>query len=630
MSPRICAVFGALFFLLLFFGQTTATSYGNETNEHVPQDAADDKPSTIGDVDAAQYDQTGAHDDQKQPSHQGDSEIQQASSNIEFASHADEQPPENRSIAHLHENDPELEHNIHHDDEALWNHDQHHVENNANDGDGEQGEQDDVAGPPGNEGGPSNVDEGDQNVGETESDVSVRVDDETLQKVNSERAELSKKLNQLEMLRKRMETKHELLKRVRELQQRINSSVAEEQRIRDEETRAEEEYKLAVMKKNATSDERESIAKEREKVEKLLEELKSEKSSYETEYSKMEEDRKKVDLKEKELKLNHDKLVKELERVVGKFRDKGFHTWLNTNLHALPPVVRETILKTSDVLSPVVEGVEEVGALNDELSRQTADTLTWYIPIIQRSPFYAGLIFYIFLLCPTVLAIWLVMKVRARLSLLTVEHYVIAINLYFGVMSTVCAIMTLLGKVDILVVFRHRARHVAEAFMLIHGSMFVLHLVLHGLTAYVSGSRKDFVQYIVMSCVGLHFFIHAYKRTILNYDPNVGAPAYVVYSVIFLYILYDRGVHIIEAVVRGRKAGLSAFGTFPADYGLKKDLATLPTGRVSGRDSGRDSARDLGRDLVRDSTRSDTTVYFAGLPVFSAPSQSALNDAKTI
>lgn len=438
-------------------------------------------------------------------------------------------------------------------------------------------------------------------------DASVRADDESLKKIETEREQLAKKLRDIENLRQRMNSKHELLRRVQTLQSTLSQQKKTELDAKAEVALMKESYHLSEQKKNATWDAKEQVAEQRRSLEKLLDDLKQEKSQFDVEYDKMDSERKKTDARERELELERKRLLKNVETLVHKFKSNGFHLWLERNVDALPALVKETILKSSDVLDPVLERVGEVAGFNEQLTNETTEAITRYLPAIRNSPFYTGLIFYIMLLFPLVAAVWLVMKVRARLSLLTVEHYLIALNLYFGVLSVVCAVMTILGRTDILIVFRHRARSLAESFMIIHAFLFLIHLILHGMTAYVSGARKDFTQYICMSCIGLHFFMNAYKRTILDQDPNIGAPAYVIYSSVFLYTLYDRGVHVIEAAMSDRKADTSAFATYPADQSHKLSTAHLPTG-----------------------DETDKTVYFAGLPVFNAPAQVSLNDAKTI
>lgn len=438
-----------------------------------------------------------------------------------------------------------------------------------------------------------------------DDDSSVQADDDALKKVESEQEELKKKLEDMERLTSKMRSKAELLKRVKGLKKKLSVRIKEEHDEKEEGTRAVEMLHLAEQRKNATWDEKEHIAEQRKHIEKLLLDLQNEKSNFDTAFAKIDAERKKTDARERELEAERERLMKKVEGIVNRFQESGFHTWLEHNVDLLPPVMKETILKTSDALEPIVRGVDEAAELNEQLTNETTEAINQYLPAIKNSLFYSGLIFYIILLCPLVAATWLVMKIKKRLSMLTVEHYIIAINLYFGILSVACALMTLLSRADILIVFRHRSQRLAETFMLMHGLLFLFHLILHGMIAYVSGMRKDFVQYICMSCVGLHFFMNAYKRTILNQDPNIGAPAYIVYSGVFLYTLYDRGGYVIEAAVKDRKAGTTAFGTYP-DQGLVSQAA------------------GLGKESV------DKPVYFAGLPIFSNAAQSSLNDAKTI
>lgn len=438
-----------------------------------------------------------------------------------------------------------------------------------------------------------------------EDDSAVRADDAAFQKVESEKETLKRKLNEIESLRSRMSSKAELLKRVTALKSKISVKVKEEGHVKEEETKAEESLRMAEQKKNATYDEKEHIAEERRNIEKLLGDLKAEKDNFDTAFAKMDADRKKADARERELEMERERLMNKVEGLVTKFRDSGFHTWLERNIDILPPIVKKTILKTTNVFDPVWRGVDEAAELNEQLTNETTEAINQYLPAVKNSPFYTGLIFYIILLCPTVAAAWLVMKVRQRLSLLTVEHYLITINLYLSILSVACAVMTIVSRTDILIVFRHRSQHMAESFVIIHGFLFLCHLVLHGMTAYVSGALKDFAQYICMSCVGLHFFMNAYKRTVLDQDPHIGAPAYIVYSVVFLYTLYDRGVYILEAAVKDRKADTSAFETYPDQSYVNQNPSAAKGSR-------------------------ENPVYFAGLPIFSSSTQSALNDAKTI
>lgn len=438
-----------------------------------------------------------------------------------------------------------------------------------------------------------------------EDDASVPADEKSIQQVDIERETLVSKLKDIEILKRKMESKRDLLEKVRQLQGTISDKSRAEEESRQEEINMKESYQLSIQRKNSTYDAKEHIAEQRRNVEKQIEELKTENETFGERLATVVNEQKRADARERELELERQRLLKNVEALASRFKEEGLQTWLERNMDTFPAVIRETILKSSVVLEPVMAGVDEAAELNEQLTHETTEAITRYLPAIKNSPFYTGLIFYIILLCPVVATSWLIMKIRARLSQLTIEHYLIALNLYFAILTVACAIMSALGKTDILIIFRHRSHQLAESFMIVHGFLFICHLVLHGMTAYVSGARKDFAQYLCMSCVGLHFFMNAYKRTILDQDPHIGTPAYIIYATIFLYTLYDRGVHIIEAAMRDRKGDPGAFNTYAEpSYKLQSNGSYQMNG--------------------------DKTVYFAGLPIFSSPSQSSINDAKTI
>lgn len=439
-----------------------------------------------------------------------------------------------------------------------------------------------------------------------DDDGSIHADDASLERLNKEREELAGRLKRMDSLKARLKIKNQRLKHVQALRGTLKVATQRKEKGVEEEHLVAEGYRISLKKKNATWDEKEHIADERRAIQTNIEKVGKEQQKFDQELANIESKRKATETSEQELKAQHKQLIIQINALMHKFKDDGFQIWLQRNLEKLPPVAHQTVIKMTEALDPVLGGVKGVADINEHITRDTTDVITQLLPTVKANPFYTGLIFYIILLFPIVVVTWLVMKIRARLSMLTIEHYLIAINMYFGILSLVCTVMTLVGKTDILIIFRHRSQHLAETFMILHGFLFVIHLILHGITAYMSGSRRDYAQYVVVACIGLHFFMNAYKRTILNQDANVGAPAYIIYAVSFMYILYDRGVHILEAAVKDSKARISDFQTYPS-ISLQKLPISHP--QSEGRDS---------------------TVYFAGLPVYNAPAQMSLEDAKNI
>lgn len=440
-----------------------------------------------------------------------------------------------------------------------------------------------------------------------DDDSRLVADDEQITRMDMQRIELEKRLGEVAATEEKMKKKLDLLNKVRKLQSELSSIEHDVEGGKDVLDRQNDDIEERRKKLKLIEEERVAIAEERKKREAKIEGLKKLAPKYESEMTSLKQKSNEIDEERRKLETQNADLEKQHQKLAAEFKNRGFELLLEANVENFPAVVKATIVKGSHAFAPLFGGLEDVAEFNTKLTESVTDRITEYIPGVSKSPFYTGVLFYILLLCPMVAATWLVLKIRARLSMLTVAHYVVAINLYFSMMSVLCFFMSAIGRTDILIVFLHRSHALADTFMILHGLLFVIHLVLHGLTAYVSGATKDFVQYIAMSCVGLHFFTHAYKRSILNQDPNIGPPAYFLYAVVFLYTLYDRGLHIVEAAISDRKA--AAYTAFAS-----------PSYRL---DSNGTYTRAGPRGV-------DRTIYFAGLPMFSSDSNKNLADAKTI
>lgn len=437
---------------------------------------------------------------------------------------------------------------------------------------------------------------------ETQDDHTLPADDNALTSLERHRNELQKQAE--EYNRQMAATRHKIdmvrrVTRAKEALAGIKQRVTEaEQRL--EQTRRDRDN--AKKRKEQNYEGKEQIAANRRQTEHVTDGVREDMRRLNEQIGALGETQNQKEGEYQKMIQERDRLTDSLRQLGEEFKRQGFEKWIDFNSESLPVIVKATLVKTTKVLSPLAYGVESAAQMNDRLSREVAARLHRFLPIIQESPFYSGILFYILILCPTVLAAWLILKIHARLAFLTVAHYVVPINLYFGAMSVLCLLMSLISRTDILIVFRHRSPSAADTFMIVHAFLFLLHLSLHGLLAYVSRSSKDLIQFVSIVCVGLHFYVHAYKRAILDQNPNIGPPAYFLYALIFLYTLYDRGIGIIEAAVTDVSSGSNG----------------LPS---------RESQRPLLPDRV---AASKNIVYFAGLPVYSSAHAAAMDDPKSI
>lgn len=424
-----------------------------------------------------------------------------------------------------------------------------------------------------------------------DDDSNLRADDPSIEDLQKKLDKLKRDEEDMRIQRERMAHKLDLIRRVQRARAQLDIKKIELSDAHNELEATRKAKELAEEKRQSTYQEKEAIAATRRDTERLIESTRGNSMTVLQRTEALRKLQQNTADQEKAMEAKREEALLVLKNLGKQFKDKGLEKWIIYNSESLPVIVKGSIQKATEAFAPFANKFEKVVEAEEMLSHQVTERLNHIMPSIKRSPFYQGILFYLVLLFPTVLATWLVLKIHARLSQLTVAHYVVAINLYFGTMSVLCLFMSLLSSNDILIVFRHRSRTAFEAFTLLHALFFVLHLFLHGV---VSRNSKDYGQLVSMFCVGLHFFVHAYKRTIFNQDPNIGAPAYFLYSVIFLYTLYDRGITIIEAAVKDDKE-TRPFETFPSQTSL---LGAASISSVQDRSAKR-------------------TVYFAGLPVFS-------------
>ncbi len=446
-------------------------------------------------------------------------------------------------------------------------------------------------------------------VEEREDDGDLQANEPAIMVLQERLARLKKTEEEMTHQRKLMEHKLDLIRRVRVARNQLAIKKVElSDAINELESRRKQKDRL-LEKKQSTYEEKEAIAARRRETEGLIQSMKVNAMTATERTEALAKIQKNVAEQQKAMEQKREESLMQLKALGREFKEQGLEKWIKYNAESLPVIVKGSIEKATEAFAPLADKLESVADAKSMLTMEVSNRLHHILPKIKESPFYEGILFYVMLLFPTVLATWLVLKIHARLSQLTVAHYVVAINLYFATMSVLCLFMSLLSRNDILIVFRHRSQPAFEAFTLLHALLFVLHLGLHAVVAYVSKSSKDLGQFISIFCVGLHFFVHAYKRTIFNQDPNIGSPAYFLYSIIFCYTLYDRGLTIVDAALND-----SLKATRRPSESFTPLLNTTST--------------SLSETRVPIAANNKKTVYFAGLPVFEANSGIGQEDPK--
>lgn len=265
-------------------------------------------------------------------------------------------------------------------------------------------------------------------------------------------------------------------------------------------------------------------------------------------------------------------LTEQYVQLVLQFKDRGMTNWVEMQAKQLPPLVQGTLIKTTHALGPLFEGFEEASNLNARVVEEVKERVQTYMPLIRSSPFYGGILFYIIILFPMVLFVSAAMKLNSHLKTMTISHYLVLSNLYFGVLSLLCLFMSYLSGADVLLVFHHRNESLEGTFVVLHGLFYLLHLSLHFLSALTRRDGREVAQFLSMFIVGTHYFLHVYARAVLNEDPVMDLRAYVLYAAIFIFTLYVRCTMLLPAKRKGPLLA-STSSTMSASNALLDNLA---------------------------------------------------------
>lgn len=232
-------------------------------------------------------------------------------------------------------------------------------------------------------------------------------------------------------------------------------------------------------------------------------------------------------------------LLRQKARLVEEFRRRGLEHWVESLLKdTVSPFLTDAFVQgTANVVEPVLDGIGKLAEVNDDLTRRMSTRLRNRVPLVEK-PFYSGFVTYTVLLCPLVLVISILMKIKRGLAKLTTGHIMILGNFYFGVLSGGCFVATILGSVDVLLTFRRSNIRMFDFIMAVHGLLFIVHILLHVSFASRFRDRTSLTHIALLLTLGLHFFIHSYRHALRHEDPDVDKHSYIFYTCIFFYALY--------------------------------------------------------------------------------------------
>lgn len=233
-------------------------------------------------------------------------------------------------------------------------------------------------------------------------------------------------------------------------------------------------------------------------------------------------------------------LLQYLNKLDDDLREKGLERWVGGAVKGtLNPLVADALVQsTASIVEPVLESLERFAQVEGKWENVMKGRLRTRVPLVDR-PFYSGFVTYAVLLCPLVLVLSVVSRVRRSLAKIGVIHILVLANFYFMVLCAGCFCATVVGKVDVLFTLRTMNRRVFDAVMLLHGAMFLPHVVLHAIVAIRARSLPAVSRVAALTVIGLHYFVHMWRHAVRHEDPHVDRYAYLLYTAVFGFLFYE-------------------------------------------------------------------------------------------
>ncbi|KAK1866892.1 hypothetical protein I4F81_009404 [Pyropia yezoensis] len=422
----------------------------------------------------------------------------------------------------------------------------------------------DAAEDDGGGGGPGGGNDGEPGIDDTTTDVDA--------KISQLDASVSKANANIHAQQAALEQKVHILKKVHLLRAELATKAHIIKTHKYEAHSAKLDVDVAKERRDSAAYQVDFTAKLRADESQKLEALRKELPQYHKRLGQLKEVAVENGQMAQQLEHNITELTEQYVQLVLQFKDRGMTNWVEMQAKQLPPLVQGTLIKTTHALGPLFEGFEEASNLNARVVEEVKERVQTYMPLIKSSPFYGGILFYIIILFPMVLFVSAAMKLNSHLKTMTISHYLVLSNLYFGVLSLLCLFMSYLSGADVLLVFHHRNESLEGTFVVLHGLFYLLHLALHFLSALTRRDGREVAQFLSMFIVGTHYFLHVYARAVLNEDPVMDLRAYVLYAAIFIFTLYVRCTMLLPAKRKGPLLA-STSSTMSASNALLDNLA---------------------------------------------------------
>lgn len=249
---------------------------------------------------------------------------------------------------------------------------------------------------------------------------------------------------------------------------------------------------------------------------------------------------KKLEQKMIDMKKTYDGLGKMQAELESKLREAGFSHWLEARgQEYLPETAIGVLSKSTEILEPVIEGIGRAVSIDHDLARD----FDGIVPIIH-SPLVTGVVSDIFVLVPLIPVLALAGRISFSVHRMTIVQFIFYISAAFSAQCFGCFIVSIsLGEEAIQYFLKTNEPAVIGSLFLTAG-LYSCFCFLHLLTALVHSTKRNIAHLLFVNGIGFFFYVHVFRRAVLNQGIKVPIAMHVVLCVLFLFIMTDRNASL--------------------------------------------------------------------------------------
>ncbi|CAN8065063.1 unnamed protein product [Agarophyton chilense] len=331
-----------------------------------------------------------------------------------------------------------------------------------------------------------------------------------------------------------------LIEKITKLIQRHHDLAATRKSLRDSSMKESKSYDEVMRRRNALSQDWENVHRAKLRVENDLDFFNTHIELQDETLMQLASQTKDNAFLMDKLKKKYAHLLKDKTQLAEYFREHGLEHWVENSVKGtVNPIVLDAIMQgTGYVVEPMLDGIEKLASMNDEVVTAVSKRLKTQTSLANY-PFYSGFVSYAVLLCPLVIMVSILTRVKKGISRLSRTHWIILGTFYFVMVTGGFLAATMFGSVDVLQTFKLHNVHVFNSVLVLHGLAFLVYVLLHFYNMIQVPRQEAVSHFLVVALIAVHFFIRSQEQSLTAEGLQVDVWTYFVYSAVLSFVLYE-------------------------------------------------------------------------------------------